>query len=370
MASICSGPEAQETAQGVSQEEGAVRHTADALQVGSRSKGPALFSSLAQTLRPSRYHFLRDSLETGRTQRIQPSACSGPPSSPIRSSPVAQTLRHVENDSVGCLANSKSALLDGPTLGNPRRSAAQRGQRQRELAKQIQGLLQTKSPDNVRSRAQTLRRRVEEAERRLEFDGVCDPTEALNQVLDKEFEINNPRRENSLLGCEEPIAGWRRAASRSSVVKTRVTASIPLLARKPSRVPHGSTCEYQGPGPANTVPDRPAGFKPVRVTRGDHITTLAQIKCGPDVSGFGATRHGVQSVSNHRSNTRGASNRLIGIGRHWLIAAASAGHCDASGIHGVRDLPSPLASTGIHADQASGFHRVPADFNGIWVTGP
>ncbi|KAJ7906984.1 hypothetical protein B0H13DRAFT_2273863, partial [Mycena leptocephala] len=89
-----------------------------------------------------------------------------------------------------------SALLDGPTLVNPRRSAAQRGRRQRELAKQIQGLLQTTSPDNVRSRAQTLRRRVEEAERRLGFDAVCDPTGALNQVLDKEFEINNPRREN------------------------------------------------------------------------------------------------------------------------------------------------------------------------------
>ncbi|KAJ7303144.1 hypothetical protein DFH08DRAFT_825997 [Mycena albidolilacea] len=105
----------------------------------------------------------------------------------------------------------KSALLDGPTLVNPRRSAAQRGRRQRELAKQIQGLLETKSPENVRSRAQTLRRRVEEAERRLEFDAVCDPTEALDQVLDKEFEINNPRRENryrpsrreQMLGSEE-----------------------------------------------------------------------------------------------------------------------------------------------------------------------
>ncbi|KAJ6555594.1 hypothetical protein DFH09DRAFT_1084775 [Mycena vulgaris] len=67
----------------------------------------------------------------------------------------------------------KAALLDGPTLVNPRRSAAQRGRRQRELAKQIQGLLQTKSPENVRSRAQTLRRRVEEAEGRLEFDAAC-----------------------------------------------------------------------------------------------------------------------------------------------------------------------------------------------------
>ncbi|KAJ7923221.1 hypothetical protein B0H13DRAFT_1865172 [Mycena leptocephala] len=102
-----------------------------------------------------------------------------------------------------------------------------------------------------------------------------------------------------------------------------------------NRVPHGSTRTRRQPvpGPANTVPDRPAGFKPVRVTRGyvrtrgtlrvggsianhrnngknviralfrgDYITTLAQMKYGPDVSGFGATRHGVLSVSNHRKN--------------------------------------------------------------------
>ncbi|KAJ6501351.1 hypothetical protein DFH09DRAFT_1102508 [Mycena vulgaris] len=118
--------------------------------------------------------------------------------------------RHREKKNRKCV-RAKAALLDGPMLVNPRRSAAQRGRRQRELTKQIQGLLQTKSPDNIRSRAQTLRRRVEEAARRLEFDAVCDPTEALNQVLDKEFEINNPRRENryrpsrreQILGSEE-----------------------------------------------------------------------------------------------------------------------------------------------------------------------
>ncbi|KAJ7891739.1 hypothetical protein B0H13DRAFT_1887058 [Mycena leptocephala] len=97
--------------------------------------------------------------------------------------------------------------------------------------------------------------------------------------------------------------------------------------------PPAGTRRQPVPGPANTVPDRPAGFKPVRVTRGyvqtrgtlrvggsianhrtngknviralfrgDYITTLAQMKYGPDVSGFGATRHGVLSVSNHRKN--------------------------------------------------------------------
>ncbi|KAJ6602784.1 hypothetical protein DFH09DRAFT_1069153 [Mycena vulgaris] len=54
------------------------------------------------------------------------------------------------------------------------RSAAQRARRQRELAEQIEELLQTKGPKNRRSQAQTLRRKVEEAERRLKFDAVCD----------------------------------------------------------------------------------------------------------------------------------------------------------------------------------------------------
>jgi hypothetical protein len=33
------------------------------------------------------------------------------------------------------------------------------------------------------------------------------------------------------------------------------------------------------------------------------------------------------------SNMRGGSNRLIGSGRHWLMAASIAGHWCASGIH-------------------------------------
>ncbi|KAJ6463180.1 hypothetical protein DFH09DRAFT_1492027 [Mycena vulgaris] len=105
----------------------------------------------------------------------------------------------------------QSGPLDGPKLLNPRRSAAQRGRRQRELAEQIEGLLQTKGPVNFRSQAQTLRRRVEQAEQRLEFDAVCDPTDALNHALDKEFKINNPRREKrrrpsrleQMIGSEE-----------------------------------------------------------------------------------------------------------------------------------------------------------------------
>jgi hypothetical protein len=131
---------------------------------------------------------------------------------------------HLIND----ICQSQSRLRDDPALVNPRRSAAQHGWRQWELAKQMQLLLQTKSPDNVQSRAQTLPRRVEKAERQLRSDAVCsgwsystqwfkiqtwqvDPTEALNQALDKEFKINNPRRENryrpsrreQMLGSEE-----------------------------------------------------------------------------------------------------------------------------------------------------------------------
>ncbi|KAJ6478455.1 hypothetical protein DFH09DRAFT_1108316 [Mycena vulgaris] len=58
-----------------------------------------------------------------------------------------------------------------------------RARRQRELAEKIEELLQSKGRKNIRSRAQTLRRKVEEAERRLEFDAVCDPTEALDQSI-------------------------------------------------------------------------------------------------------------------------------------------------------------------------------------------
>ncbi|KAJ6540328.1 hypothetical protein B0H19DRAFT_1077740 [Mycena capillaripes] len=64
--------------------------------------------------------------------------------------------------------------VDGPKLLNPSRSAAQQGRRQRELAEQIEGLLQTRGQGNFRCQAQTLRRRrAEQAEKRLEFDAVC-----------------------------------------------------------------------------------------------------------------------------------------------------------------------------------------------------
>jgi len=56
---------------------------------------------------------------------------------------------------------------------NPRRSAAQRARRQHELAANIQGLLYTHGPENIRSRAQNLRRRVEEGEWRLKSDPKC-----------------------------------------------------------------------------------------------------------------------------------------------------------------------------------------------------
>lgn len=58
----------------------------------------------------------------------------------------------------------------GPKLANPRRSAAQRARRQRELAATIEGLLRPQGCQIVRSQAQTLRRRVEEGEKRQEGD--------------------------------------------------------------------------------------------------------------------------------------------------------------------------------------------------------
>ncbi|KAJ7655828.1 hypothetical protein DFH06DRAFT_1132882 [Mycena polygramma] len=80
---------------------------------------------------------------------------------------------------------------------NPSRSAVQRARRQRELASTIEGLLQNRECENIRSRAQTLRRRVEEGERRLDVDPECDPTQALDQALDYEYEVNEPRRQDS-----------------------------------------------------------------------------------------------------------------------------------------------------------------------------
>jgi hypothetical protein len=56
---------------------------------------------------------------------------------------------------------------------NPYRSAAQRARRQRELAANIEDLLQTHGGENIRSRAQILRRKVEEGERCLESNPDC-----------------------------------------------------------------------------------------------------------------------------------------------------------------------------------------------------
>ncbi|KAJ6553611.1 hypothetical protein DFH09DRAFT_1085723 [Mycena vulgaris] len=79
---------------------------------------------------------------------------------------------------------------------NPHRSAAQRARRQRELAANNEDLLQTHGAENIRSRAQILRRKVEEGERRLESNPDCDPTQALDRALDHEYDVNEPRRQD------------------------------------------------------------------------------------------------------------------------------------------------------------------------------
>ncbi|KAJ7926527.1 hypothetical protein B0H13DRAFT_1862156 [Mycena leptocephala] len=84
----------------------------------------------------------------------------------------------------------------GPKQMNPHRSAAQRARRQRELAANIENLLQTHGSENIRSRAQTLRRKVEDGEKRLELNPDCDPTQALDRALDHEYDVNEPRRQD------------------------------------------------------------------------------------------------------------------------------------------------------------------------------
>ncbi|KAF8146592.1 hypothetical protein K438DRAFT_1780790 [Mycena galopus ATCC 62051] len=41
--------------------------------------------------------------------------------------------------------------------------------------------------------------------------------------------------------------------------------------------PPAGTKRRPGPGPVNAVPDQPAGLKPVRVTRGCHITSVRDL---------------------------------------------------------------------------------------------
>ncbi|KAK7005473.1 hypothetical protein R3P38DRAFT_2794654 [Favolaschia claudopus] len=70
-----------------------------------------------------------------------------------------------------------------------RRSLAQRARRQQELADSIGNLLDLKTHDNLRSRAQKPRWKVEQGEKRLEaFPDYR--THALDEALDHEWEVN------------------------------------------------------------------------------------------------------------------------------------------------------------------------------------
>ncbi|KAK7034249.1 hypothetical protein R3P38DRAFT_3496651, partial [Favolaschia claudopus] len=72
---------------------------------------------------------------------------------------------------------------------NLTRSLAQRARRQRELAGEIEDLLDIEGYKGChRSRAQTLRRKVEQGEKRLKLSPECDPTQSLDQALDHEYD--------------------------------------------------------------------------------------------------------------------------------------------------------------------------------------
>ncbi|KAK6996323.1 hypothetical protein R3P38DRAFT_3628973 [Favolaschia claudopus] len=77
-----------------------------------------------------------------------------------------------------------------------RRSVAQRARRQRELAAKIEDLLDIKEHDSQQSRAQKLRRKLEQGERRLRAFPDCDHSRALDEALDREWMLNQPRRED------------------------------------------------------------------------------------------------------------------------------------------------------------------------------
>ncbi|KAK7034922.1 hypothetical protein R3P38DRAFT_2912003 [Favolaschia claudopus] len=90
-----------------------------------------------------------------------------------------------------------------------RRSAGQKRRRKREakekendgrlssLAGEIEDLLDIEGYKGChRSRAQTLRRKVEQGEQRLKLSPECDPTQSLDQALDHEYDVNQPRRNN------------------------------------------------------------------------------------------------------------------------------------------------------------------------------
>ncbi|KAF7305222.1 hypothetical protein MKEN_01237400 [Mycena kentingensis (nom. inval.)] len=82
-----------------------------------------------------------------------------------------------------------------------KRVVAQRARRQRELAASIQENLRIPQHSrwltkDSRSIAQSLRRQVDKANRLLERDPDCDPTGALDDALDAEYDANHWRREN------------------------------------------------------------------------------------------------------------------------------------------------------------------------------
>jgi len=94
---------------------------------------------------------------------------------------------------------------------HPKRSASQRARRQRELAAQIHANLHVpefsrERTENKRSIAQSLRRKVDKANRLLDRDPDCDPTGALTDALWAEHDANNARRENRI----ESRSAWMR----------------------------------------------------------------------------------------------------------------------------------------------------------------
>ncbi|KAK7025825.1 hypothetical protein R3P38DRAFT_3355988 [Favolaschia claudopus] len=96
-----------------------------------------------------------------------------------------------------------------------RRSAGQRKRRERRIqrkvmvfclldkhepvecrAQNIENLLDIKEHDSQQSRAQKLRRKVEQGERRLRAFPDCDHSRALDEAPDYEWMLNQPRRED------------------------------------------------------------------------------------------------------------------------------------------------------------------------------
>ncbi|KAK7007976.1 hypothetical protein R3P38DRAFT_3026847 [Favolaschia claudopus] len=77
-----------------------------------------------------------------------------------------------------------------------RRCIGQRARRQRELADKIEARLNSKAAINTehecRSQAQKFRRQIEAAERRLQANPNCDPTESLDILL--EYDVDNISR--------------------------------------------------------------------------------------------------------------------------------------------------------------------------------